>query len=479
MGDKITEEGKKAYYLSLSKKDKGAGLYVREMKTKSGGYEYKVATTKSPFLLKILHIFTRVSTKYFYGQDAIKKIQEKKLISVIVNKKMEEPPKEAAPPKKEEQLPDLNRELLEISLPFNQQLDEEALFLDPELRAFNIKEITEEAKQLASKFATISNPPSLQVRGQENLGNTCFMNSILHCLETVNGVQDPDCKDLLQTNLSLEDKEDLKGLESRILNKWRPLKDEEHILLKWTYLLLLQAKLKGTDADVGQALRLHHKLFFVTNSRNDFRRDIYGQKDAAEYLECLLEILGPKEMKVSDVFSAEINGQKVEKTKTNDAGNLIHISLDKNEHQTFISRLQASCHEMMQGPQEFTLPDNTPGFALEYTKATRYANPPRSLHFHIVRFENEGADTKKTHTKLQMDDLESNNSIDLSSLFDKEAKYQLTSFNVHQGELNGGHYVAYSLIGNKWYYRSDSTAYEVDKSQVPFEDAYILNFTKN
>lgn len=88
---RITDDAKKAY-LQARKGDAKAGksLYVREMKTKSGGYEYKVDTTSHPLLTKILHVFKRISTKYYHGDDAVKRIQEKHLIS-------EKPPRVSIP----------------------------------------------------------------------------------------------------------------------------------------------------------------------------------------------------------------------------------------------------------------------------------------------------------------------------------------------------------------------------------------------
>jgi uncharacterized UBP type Zn finger protein len=512
---KITDDGYNAY---LGDEKARSGLYVRQMKGESGGHEYKVGMTKHPVLLRILHIFTGIHTKYFYGVDALKIIKDQNLMLEPLIKKdelKEEQKKEEPPPLKKEEEPllvkddgfqikkeeepllvkddgfqkfDIN-ELVDVDSyeyfsgeeDFVFVEDEkkllEAQILDPELRTFNIKEVVHEVQELAQKFAQQSNPSSIEVRGQKNLGNTCYLNSTLQCLETTYGIHDPKCAELIRKDLSLEGGEDIKRLENRLLKSWIPLADEEEILFKWTYLLLLQAKLKGTDAEIEQALKLHHKLFFVITTIDDFKKDIFGQKDGAEYLEYWLQILGAKGMTVSDVITADINGQTREKEKSNPTANLISVPISKHPHKTLISRITESCLENIQTDEgtDFKV-GNFTEIAFEYTKTTRYKNPPDALHLHLVRFENEGGYLEKNNKKLEMEDIDK--PIDLSSFFDKQAKYQLTSFTVHQGDLHGGHYVAYVMRNGQWYYCSDETNHKVDKSRVPFGEAYLMSFSK-
>lgn len=533
-----TENGAKAYYqATLEGNDEARShLYVRKMKSKSGGYEYKVETTKSPLFSRILHIFTGIHTKYFYGKDALDLIEKENLFPDLINEenpppkkevvneelpkeivKEEEPKKEESPPE-EEQLPKYLKkkeeppkkeepsvvkddgfqtfdpsELVDVIpdeytedislIPLfeeNENEIQQAQILNPALREFNIQEVAHEVQELAKKFAQIPSPSSLNVRGQENLGNTCYINSTLQCLETTYGILDTQCAALIKKDLSLKEGEDLKGLEKRLLKSWVPLTNEEEILFKWTYLLLLQAKAKGTDGDIEQALRLNHKLFFVINTDPEFKREIYGQKDAADYLLYWLEILGAKMQEV-DIITATIDGNKRTKEKSSPTTNLIHIPLSKNPHETLISRILEGCKEDIEADgkavesTEFQV-GNSIEVAFKYTKNTRYTNPPDALHFHFVRFENDRAHLTKNDLELQLNDIEK--PIDLSSIFDKKAQYQLTSFSVHGGALNTGHYVAYVLREGQWYYTSDTTFRPIEKSEVPFKNAYLMSFRK-
>lgn len=105
---------------------------------------------------------------------------------------------------------------------------------------------------------------------------------------------------------------------------------------------------------------------------------------------------------------------------------------------------------------------------------------PHAFFLQFKRFYNAGGTRGKIDNKIAMDNLKV---IDLNPYVlnadpTEKMDYMLTGFIAHGGTMNGGHYIAFKLVNDKWYRTSDSSLTEMDESEVPFGDAYILSYVK-
>lgn len=70
---RVTSNGVEAYKAKLNKERTCKYLYVRVKETKNGR-EFKVDAGRTAFFTRIAHLFKRSSTHYYYGQDAVNRI---------------------------------------------------------------------------------------------------------------------------------------------------------------------------------------------------------------------------------------------------------------------------------------------------------------------------------------------------------------------------------------------------------------------
>ena len=72
------------------------------------------------------------------------------------------------------------------------------------------------------------------------------------------------------------------------------------------------------------------------------------------------------------------------------------------------------------------------------------------------------------------------NYIDIDYGYNNSTEYELIGYNVHQGSINGGHYVAYSYIKkeNSWYYYNDSICNSNISGTLELNKAYFLMYQR-
>lgn len=339
------------------------------------------------------------------------------------------------------------------------------------------------------------------------LNNVCYFNSAVQCLEALFFSQSKAFRRLLRKDLSLQEGEDLNGLEKRLLKRWAPciIEDPEErekaLLFKWTFLVMLQAKEFGSSSDLKKAILAHREVMFGMGNLITKEQD-GEQEDAALYF---------------DLFMDRMNMPRTE---------LNQITIKKGVENVGVKQPLNMIQLPLPDRPMISLPDLIARFfTLEKTSETTFkrqrveGDAPPFLMFQIGLFGQKTTITKKTEkterqvirtipgigevlvndpikkvinrdartqfyrlkTKLRYDPKVP---VDLSRYFDKPDGthvYKLVATCNHHGETSrSGHYTATRYQEEQWYNSDDLAHGSVNKpiSKVDFSGAYILLFQK-
>jgi ubiquitin C-terminal hydrolase len=409
-------------------------------------------------------------------------------------------------------------------------------------RQERLERLQANAQEIGSDLSSRKVPSTFEVKGQANIGNSCYMNSVLQCLESTYGVDQEECFQLISQDLSLQKGETLEGLEDRLLNVWakipvisehektdlslkllekkgeygeikekssdglkqckkeilflqKSLKNrEDRILFKWSYLLLLQAKLKGNSETIKKALHLHRDICFELALHDEFKKRPYEQKDAASYRLYWNDMLGMEGCQVAMQRVSHFEGKDISTSIKVDPESLIQIpltnagSLIDLMEKRFLEKKTADdgekCTFELQGKREVSLTSYNVISGISCA-------PPKLITFHFKRFttrlENNRFVKEKITDPLPIDLNRDLGELDFSPFFRKSALknhsaiYELKSFVVHLHwgkSIDTGHYVSYTKRDGQWYYCSDSTKNPIAAKDLPLKDAYMMDFSR-
>ncbi|XP_025896799.1 ubiquitin carboxyl-terminal hydrolase 2 isoform X1 [Nothoprocta perdicaria] len=327
--------------------------------------------------------------------------------------------------------------------------------------------------------------------GLRNLGNTCFMNSILQCLSNTK-----ELRDYCLQNQYLRDLNNSSRMRTALMSEFAKL-----IQLLWT---------SSPNDSVSPSE-------FKTQIQRYAPRFVgYNQQDAQEFLRFLL-----------DGLHSEVNRVLVRPRATTDT--LDHLPDDEKSRQMwrryqeredsrigdlFVGQLKSSltCGECgycstafdpfwdlslpipKKGYGEVTLMDCLRLFTKEdvldgdekptccrckartrCTKKFSIQKFPKILVLHLKRFSEARIRTSKltTFVNFQLKDLDLR---EFASQSCNHAVYNLYAVSNHSGTTMGGHYTAYckSPVSSEWHSFNDSRVTPMSSSQVRSSDAYLL-----
>ncbi|NXA51048.1 UBP2 hydrolase, partial [Nothocercus julius] len=327
--------------------------------------------------------------------------------------------------------------------------------------------------------------------GLRNLGNTCFMNSILQCLSNTK-----ELRDYCLQNQYLRDLNNGSRMRTALMSEFAKL-----IQLLWT---------SSPNDSVSPSE-------FKTQIQRYAPRFVgYNQQDAQEFLRFLL-----------DGLHSEVNRVLVRPRATTDT--LDHLPDDEKSRQMwrryqeredsrigdlFVGQLKSSltCGECgycstafdpfwdlslpipKKGYGEVTLMDCLRLFTKEdvldgdekptccrckartrCTKKFSIQKFPKILVLHLKRFSEARIRTSKltTFVNFQLKDLDLR---EFASQSCNHAVYNLYAVSNHSGTTMGGHYTAYckSPVSSEWHSFNDSRVTPMSSSHVRSSDAYLL-----
>uniref|UniRef100_A0A8C8SXP0 Ubiquitin carboxyl-terminal hydrolase 8 n=1 Tax=Pelusios castaneus TaxID=367368 RepID=A0A8C8SXP0_9SAUR len=330
--------------------------------------------------------------------------------------------------------------------------------------------------------------------GLRNLGNTCYMNSILQCLCNA-----PHLADYFNRNVYQDDINRL-----NILGHKGEVAEEFGIIMKalWT----------------GQYRYISPKDFKITVGKINEQFAGYSQQDSQELLLFLMDGLhedlnkadNRKRYKeenndnLDDFKAAELAWHKHKQLNES-----IIVALFQGQFKSTVQCL--TCHRKSRTFEAFmylslplastskcTLQECLRSFSREekLTDSNRFYcshcktqrdslkkleiwKLPRVLLVHLKRFSYEGRWKQKLQTSVDFP-LEG---LDLSQYVigpkNNLKKYNLFSVSNHYGGLDGGHYTAYcrNALKQRWYKFDDHEVSEISASSVKSSAAYILFYT--
>nr|XP_014437108.1 ubiquitin carboxyl-terminal hydrolase 8 [Pelodiscus sinensis] len=321
--------------------------------------------------------------------------------------------------------------------------------------------------------------------GLRNLGNTCYMNSILQCLCNA-----PLLADYFNRNLYQEDINRL-----NLLGHKGEVAEEFGIIMKalWT----------------GQYRYISPKDFKITIGKINDQFSGYSQQDSQELLLFLMDGLHEDLNKVNNVNIDDFKASELAWHKHKQLNESIIVALFQGQFKSTVQCL--TCHKKSRTFEAFMylslplastskctlqeclrlfskeekLTDNN-RFYCSHCKMRRDSlkkieiwKLPPVLLVHLKRFSYDGRWKQKLQTSVDFP-LES---LDLSQyvigLKSNLKRYNLFSVSNHYGGLDGGHYTAYcrNAIKQRWYKFDDHEVSEISASSVKSSAAYILFYT--
>uniref|UniRef100_A0A452DNX4 Ubiquitin carboxyl-terminal hydrolase n=1 Tax=Capra hircus TaxID=9925 RepID=A0A452DNX4_CAPHI len=354
---------------------------------------------------------------------------------------------------------------------------------------------------------TMNSKSAQGLAGLRNLGNTCFMNSILQCLSNTRELRDYCLQRLYLRDLSHSSRAHTALMEGEGLHASLPF------LFLW---LLSVGTLQNRENEFAKLIQT-----IWTSSPNDIQRYAprfvgYNQQDAQEFLRFLL-----------DGLHNEVN--RVTARPKSNTENLDHLPDDEKGRQMwrkyleredsrigdlFVGQLKSSltctdcgyCSTVFdpfwdlslpitkRGYPEVTLMDCMRLFTKEDVldgdekptcchcrarkrciKKFSIQRFPKILVLHLKRFSESRIRTSKltAFVNFPLRDLDLR---EFASENTNHAVYNLYAVSNHSGTTMGGHYTAYcrSPVTGEWHTFNDSSVSPMSSSQVRTSDAYLL-----
>jgi len=287
-----------------------------------------------------------------------------------------------------------------------------------------------------------------ELRGFDNLGNTCYMNSILQAILSVK---------YLNRQIILCIKKDPESIRSM-----NPL------FIEYLKILL-------TLIDVEKNITLAPSMFKkVLGSKNRIFSG-YAQQDAHEAMICIFsEFLDEKRDKtIYNVLSDCLYGKFCQTLECTDCGHVgriitsfqdIEVPIPPSANPTLEKCIELfSEKELLKGDERWTCEKCKK--KVEAFKMIKIQSSPKVLTITLNRFKGTVKNSTYVDIPLKL------------SIADKT--YNLVSTVNHYGSVNGGHYTASVQRNGLWYTADDKRITNINPSNVSTQSVYITVYEMN
>lgn len=300
--------------------------------------------------------------------------------------------------------------------------------------------------------------------GLLNIGNTCYANSALQLLFSIDELRE----------YILDDKNWENQLKEICIKKGIS-KDTEIVQLIKQYFIIILYKFLTISGDVKNPLCIF-SLFNYKNPNSNF--NIREQNDSHEFLNMLLDNLEEEFYKLKNIIPLESSIKKTEYSSilsdllnieynikfknTNDnsieyiteKNNFLYLHLSSDENK---ENIQSLINKFLNNE----LIDNENN---EIEKEIKINKSSKYLLCYLTRFIGMRKNNKP---------------VDISKIIDIDnKKYEIISIISHSGSTSGGHYINYSKRKGEWYLFNDSSVHKMSEdtvlNNVSSGSAYIM-----
>ncbi|XP_026666636.1 ubiquitin carboxyl-terminal hydrolase 8-like isoform X2 [Ceratina calcarata] len=328
------------------------------------------------------------------------------------------------------------------------------------------------------------------ITGLKNLGNSCYMNSIIQCLSNTTHLAKYFMDNLYADDLNTNNDNNTQGqvveeVAQVIKALWRG--QYKSISPHDLKIAVGQYKLQFESYEQQDS---HEFLTFLLDwMHNDLKKNCKVPPEMTAAEKAWNKAMGGQRSIISDLFFGQLRSTIMcsfckQSSTTYETFNSLTTSLPDSNRCTLNDCIQ----KFVSGQKVLGWKCPKCQMAREAMKKFDFVKLPPIIVIHLNRFAESGGWLEKRNTAVDFPLTDFNlkqylvtdgNSITITNI--RNYSYSLYAMSNHYGTMEGGHYTAFckNAAQNKWYKYDDQTVTEVTASQVKSQNtnAYLLFYT--
>ncbi len=332
--------------------------------------------------------------------------------------------------------------------------------------------------------------------GIVNLGNTCFMNSAIQCLNSISPMTEYFVTNKYQEDIDTNRQESsmVKHYARLIKGMWDDTRDDPIEPKSFLRILAFFAQMfRGSQQHDSQecitfVLDIMHKALCqnvdINVSGNPTSEAQVMQLRSYEQLKKYLDATG------YSIITELFYGQLVSRVQCNQCQNISHtfdpfcyLSVPVESELTLDACLHKFIdNELLSKGNEYDCEhckNRNPA-----TKQLMVWKAPEVLVIHLKRFNFRKIGERISKFKLNTNITFPLNNLDLSEYMsnmntsNSTCRYNLVAVSNHSGNIDGGHYYSYVRRDDNWYDLNDTRVTQINQDEVHSPAAYVLFYSK-